>query len=130
MKLIELIKNKRFQAAAILIIAAVSFLILFFYDPALYTYYPPCYLYAITGKLCPGCGGMRGFHQLVHGKIADAWKFNLLLFIILPVIFYYLLSQLRYLITKKYFPIISYPNFFNFLIPAVILAYWILRNVL
>ena len=130
MKLIELFKNKRFQAAAVLLIAAVSILILYLFNPAVYTYYPTCYLYSLTGKLCPGCGGMRGFHQLVHGNIIEAAKFNLLLFIILPVIFYYLLSQLKFLITKKYLPTIHYPNFLNFLIPVIILAYWILRNIL
>ena len=65
----KILDNRRIKAAAILFIAAVCILTIYLFNPGVYTYYPTCYLYLLTGKLCPGCGGMRGMHQLLHGNL-------------------------------------------------------------
>jgi hypothetical protein len=43
-----------------------------------------------TGLLCPGCGSLRALHQLLHGHLAAAFRFNGLLVISLPFVAWFL----------------------------------------
>ena len=47
-------------------------------DPNSPGHYPVCPLKALTGLDCPGCGGMRAVHSLVHGDLLGALDHNLL----------------------------------------------------
>jgi len=48
--------------------------------------FPLCVFYAGTGLYCPGCGGLRAVHQLLHGQFADAVSLNALaVFAIIPL---------------------------------------------
>jgi hypothetical protein len=60
-------------------------LVLFFFDPAKFGFYPVCYFHQLTGLLCPGCGGLRALHQLVHGHVGAAFNLNALLVLALPI---------------------------------------------
>jgi len=56
-------------------------------DPNNPGHYPLCPLKAFTGLDCPGCGGMRAVHSLVHGDFVGAMNHNLLaVFLYLPAI--------------------------------------------
>jgi hypothetical protein len=41
---------------------------------------PLCPLRALTGLLCPLCGGLRAAHALVHGRVLEAVALNPFLF--------------------------------------------------
>ena len=60
--------------------------ILFWFDPSRYAFYPHCIFHQVTGYLCPGCGGLRAMHQLLHGHLENAWHFNALLVASLPLL--------------------------------------------
>jgi len=60
--------------------------VLFLFDPCLYGFYPRCPLYTITGLHCPGCGALRGLHELLHGHLLTALRMNSLLFLGLPLV--------------------------------------------
>ncbi|KPI07217.1 Protein of unknown function DUF2752 [Actinobacteria bacterium OK074] len=47
-------------------------------DPNQPGHYPACPLYEYTGLYCPGCGGLRGAHALVHGDLGAAFTDNAL----------------------------------------------------
>ncbi|MFI0236719.1 DUF2752 domain-containing protein [Streptomyces sp. NPDC016845] len=47
-------------------------------DPSEAGHYPACPLLAATGVLCPGCGGLRSAHALVHGDLGGALAANAL----------------------------------------------------
>lgn len=47
-------------------------------DPNQPGHYPVCPLLRYTGLYCPGCGGLRGAHALVHGDFATALTDNAL----------------------------------------------------
>ena len=66
------------------LLAAVCGLVLFCFDPRQYHFYPVCLFYKTTGLLCPGCGAMRAAHQLLHGHLAAAFRFNPMLVVSLP----------------------------------------------
>ena len=59
-------------------------LVLFAFDPRRYAFYPVCMFHRSTGLLCPGCGSLRAMHQLLHGHLAAAFRFNALLVSALP----------------------------------------------
>src|SRR3954471_1759987 len=60
--------------------------ILYIFDPARFGFYPICALYRTTGLLCPGCGSLRAVHQLLHGHLTEALRFNALLVCSLPFV--------------------------------------------
>jgi hypothetical protein len=68
------------------LIAAVAGLVLFCFDPRQYHFYPICWFHKTTGLLCPGCGALRGLHQLLHGHLAAAFRFNPMLVVSLPFV--------------------------------------------
>lgn len=72
--------------AAALLPVAVAGLVLFCFDPRRYHFYPTCVFHQATGLLCAGCGSLRALHQLLHGHLATAFRFNPLLVISLPLI--------------------------------------------
>lgn len=59
-------------------------LALFLFDPSRYHFYPLCVFHETTGLLCPGCGSLRALHQLLHGNVMAAFRFNPLLVCSLP----------------------------------------------
>ena len=66
------------------LLAAVAGLVLFCFDPRQYHFYPVCFFHQTTGLLCPGCGALRALHQLLHGHLAAAFRFNPVLVVSLP----------------------------------------------
>ncbi|WP_435886425.1 DUF2752 domain-containing protein [Streptomyces hirsutus] len=45
---------------------------------------PQCPLRAVTGLLCPACGGTRMVYDLMHGQFAAAWLDNRALLLAAP----------------------------------------------
>ncbi|MEY9489246.1 hypothetical protein RKD24_001667 [Streptomyces calvus] len=45
-------------------------------DPHEPGHYPVCPLLHLTGLYCPGCGGLRSAHALVHGDLPAALQAN------------------------------------------------------
>ena len=65
---------------------ALAASVLFFFAPEEHRFYPRCLLYTFTGWQCPGCGGLRATHQLLHGHFAAAFRYNPLFVLMLPVL--------------------------------------------
>ncbi|MDI1290839.1 MAG: DUF2752 domain-containing protein, partial [bacterium] len=73
-------------AAAAGLLAALA--VLYAFDPAQEHVFPTCMLYEWTGILCPGCGGLRATHQMLHGDLAAALRHNPLLVLGYPWLAY------------------------------------------
>ena len=54
-------------------------------DPNQPGHYPLCPTQALFGVDCPGCGVMRGTHDLVTGNVSGALDHNLLLVVFVPL---------------------------------------------
>lgn len=54
-------------------------------DPNEPGHYPVCPTRLLFGIDCPGCGMLRGTHDLLHGDLAGAADHNLLLFALVPI---------------------------------------------
>lgn len=61
-------------------------LVLFTFDPAQHAFYPMCLFKQMTGYDCPGCGGLRALHHLLHGDVRGAFHLNALAVIALPLL--------------------------------------------
>lgn len=55
-------------------------------------FYLPCIFNSFTGYQCPGCGGQRAFHELLHGNFSQAFQLNPLIFVVLFVVLLKILS--------------------------------------
>jgi Protein of unknown function (DUF2752) len=60
--------------------------VLYSFAPQDYHFYPVCPFYALTHLLCPGCGGTRALYYLLHGNLAEAWHFNALVTLGVPIL--------------------------------------------
>ena len=70
---------------AILLTAGfVAAAVLFLFNPVEHGFYPQCLFHQMTGLDCPGCGSLRALHQLSHGHLVAALRFNPLLVLLLP----------------------------------------------
>ena len=62
--------------------------------------YPGCWIHALTGLHCPGCGATRALHALLHGQFAQAADFNAFIVLLAPAalvwLLFFLYRALRY----------------------------------
>jgi len=103
--------------------------VLFFLDPTSCHLYPPCLFHVVTGLYCPGCGSTRALHQLLHGNLVAAFRFNPLMVAALPLVCYCLLSQGAPAATGRAAAILRPKWNYAWAALWVILAYWVLRNI-
>ena len=101
---------------------------------AYYFYFPSlgflpnmqCIVNKTTGLHCPGCGGQRAFHALLHGQVAHAAQNNLLIFLVLPVAGIKLTEELS---GTKIFPAVFYSRKVVLSILVLVILFSILRNI-
>lgn len=60
--------------------------LLFFFNPVEHQFYPICFFHTATGLQCPGCGGTRALHQLLHGNVLAALHLNALVVVAVPLL--------------------------------------------
>ena len=82
-----------------------------------------CPIKTITGLDCPGCGITRMFIALFHGNIYQAFRYNPLVFIELPIIFILLVL---YKFKKEYRKVI---NIIFIVLLIITIVYGVLRNI-
>ena len=91
--------------------------------------YPPCLFYSLTGLHCPGCGTLRGLHQLLHGNLLAAIGYNPYSMLALPLIGYAFLSALLATTWDRRLPTVFVHPALIWGLLAAVLAFWALRNV-
>jgi hypothetical protein len=107
--------------------AAVFGLLLYYIFDARLGGFPRCPFQTFTGFLCPGCGSQRSLSALVHGDISDALQYNVLLVASIPLFAYVILY---FFITKgSQRPFLLYTTWFPLVLLALVLGFWILRNI-
>lgn len=79
----------------------------------------PCVFHELTGLYCPGCGATRAINSLVRLKHYQAFRYNMLIIILIPFFVIYLL-------TKEKFKI---PNWIWYTILIITILFGILRNI-
>ena len=72
-----------YVVVAVLITAMLA--VIYACAPDQYSFYPRCFFYVLTGWQCPGCGGLRATHSLLHGDVGAAFAYNPLLVSLAPI---------------------------------------------
>ncbi|MFX3631716.1 MAG: DUF2752 domain-containing protein [Candidatus Pristimantibacillus sp.] len=81
----------------------------------------PCVFHELTGFYCPGCGVTRVIQSLLQLDIEQAFRYNSLLFVLLP------LYAMYFVATRKKLRLLSNGIMTIMVIMAV--AFGILRNI-
>ena len=111
----------------ILGLAAIVFL--YFNNPSISKYYPPCPFYYTTGLYCPGCGTLRAGYSIIHGHFIRALSFNPLSTLIFPVIVWFVTVKLAKCMFKKDLWLPQLPSWTSKALLVLIILFWILRNL-
>ena len=119
----------RWRFVALGLAALPCLALLYFRNPEDSSLYPPCLFYALTGLHCPGCGTLRGLHQLLNGNLLAAFGYNPYMMLALPVLGYAYLAALLLSVSGKRLPTVFLPPALIWGLLAAVLAFWVLRNV-
>lgn len=111
-------------AAAGVLLVALG--LLFGFNPARHVFYPQCFMYRATGLSCPGCGGLRAVHHLLHGDVLMAFRFNPVFIAALPVTAWLVGRRLlkRPPLAHRTVALLAWLSL------AVLIAFGVLRNLL
>ncbi len=116
-------------SSAVLCGLVLLLVLLYGHNPAGSTLLPPCPFRAATGGLlCPGCGTLRGLHQLLHGHLGRAFSLNPLMVLSLPLLGYLVGADLW---SRRRRPVPGWtrPRYLAWICLAVICAWWVARNL-
>jgi hypothetical protein len=116
----------------LIITAVLSLLIIFYFfaDARHSVIFPPCIFYLVTGLYCPGCGSQRAFSALLHGDIWQAFNYNALFMLCLPLIIYSAVAGVLNIYREKQTgQQLFYSSLFVKISLAAIIVFWIVRNI-
>ena len=111
--------------------AAIGFatVILYFATPGESGLFPPCPFHALTELHCPGCGTLRGLHQLLHGNLIAAMGLNPLMALSLPYLGYAYVSLWSKALRNKPLSNRRIPAVWLWALFAAIIIFAIARNI-
>ncbi len=79
------VRRRLWAVLGLAILVAAGALLLFLQRPQGQFFYPRCTFHSLTGWLCPGCGGLRAAHELLHGRPLAAARGNALFVVLVPL---------------------------------------------
>lgn len=117
------------RARAILgVLFVASALALLFVLPPESGFYPACPIHALTGTLCPGCGGTRALHALLHGRIYAALAFNPIVTLAAAPALALAIMQCLSMWRRGSFQSVRVPRSLCYALAVMVAAFWIGRN--
>lgn len=92
---------------------------------------PGCFFRKLTNLDCPGCGMTRATYALLHGKFSEAFQFNPVGIILLPIALIAIGIEVLGWVRGKPLPIRTNPGRWGAMaIAAVVIGWFVLRNVM
>lgn len=92
--------------------------------------YFKCFIYELTGYHCPGCGITRMFFSLFRLDIYQAFRYNPLVFIMLPFILFFYFEKIYSIYKNKKALVDKVPNIIWYIVIFITLLYGVLRNII
>jgi len=124
-----LIKRRIVMVLVAAVVIPVAVTVVHTYPPDQYPIYPPCYFHYFTGWHCPGCGATRSVGALVRGDVEQAFAYNVLFMLFLPLLAYGVLGATWELWTGRRRRRIPFPDWAAIALVVLLLAYFVARNI-
>lgn len=123
--------RQRLLAIGIVVSTLAALLYLRLFDPATpgTRYFPSCPFHTLTGLNCPGCGTLRGLHQLTHGHLITALNHNALMVLSLPFFGYTFVSYALVVVRGRGLPEAFVRPVYIKALFWVVIGFWVLRNI-
>jgi hypothetical protein len=109
--------------------AVCAGLLLYLFNPSENRFYPRCFFHMITGWDCPGCGGLRASHQLLHGHWREAFVLNPLFVVALPILVLFVTRYLLVRVTGKKIPQPFNSTIWVWVAAVIVIGFGVLRNL-
>lgn len=117
--------KNRLKKILVLILVLIAYLVL----GKIFHVYLKCPIYEIFHVYCPGCGLTRMLSSILKLDFYQAFRYNPLLFIMLPFSLILLIEDIYSELKKKKSIYRKIPNYIWYIIIVILLAYAILRNI-
>lgn len=103
----------------------------YFYNEANSAWSMQCTFHQVTGLQCPGCGGQRALHHLLHGNLITSLRYNALFVIFIPFFIYLYIILIKVYGLKKqiYIDNFLFSRRFGWSVLVVAISFFILRNI-
>lgn len=125
-----MLDSKRIRKLILSLLIIIIMLIFFLYLNKNYGFYIPCLFHKLTNLYCPGCGITRCIVSLLKGNISEAFKYNQLVFILLPFLTVYFIYKIYLYLTNSQDEIIKkIPNITWIILLIITILFGILRNI-
>lgn len=119
--------KKKIKDSFFIVIGLCVFALLYLYFGEKLNLYVPCVFHKITGFYCPGCGITRMFSSILKFDFYQAFRYNALLFMMLPFITGYCIFLYSCWVRNKKISLPS--NYLSLLILFLIITFGVIRNV-
>lgn len=111
------------------IILLVLIFIIYFILVFKFNIYIPCLFHKITNLYCPGCGVTRMIISLLKGNLYQAFRYNMLIFILTPFLMFFIFDHI---ISRKKQRDALYEKISNsiwYILIIVLVIFGIIRNI-
>lgn len=120
--------KKIVNSGLLLLILGVAVLF-FVLDPNKHELFPRCLFHSLTGAYCPGCGSQRALHSLLHFDFGGVIGYNFLFLPAALLIVYHYIHPILNRLFKWRLPNVFYLKNTPWVVFAVVILFWILRNL-
>lgn len=97
------------EGASLLLLTALAcagLLAFYFFDPATARGFWVCPFHRVTGWECPGCGGQRALHALLHGRLSESLRLNAFaVLVVFPLALWAFAAHALRVLTGKRLPV-------------------------
>ncbi len=93
-------------------------------------WFPGCLFHRFTGLNCPGCGMTRAACATLHGRIGEAFRFNPVGMILLPLASFGVGLEVIGWVRGRVLPFrLNVGRVGTWVIVGVVIGFWVLRNL-
>ncbi len=98
-------------------------------DPYQAGFFPECVFLAASGHYCPGCGGLRATHELLHGNLVGALDMNPVVVLVIIPLIVVSLAWWGLRSAGVRLPSVTISTPMAWALPLFLFAFWIARNI-